>query len=307
MLKQMIKNSYWIRRLYFYLKWELPTKLFGDYFMIKRKFFKKFGFYPNLKNPQTMAEKIQWMKLYDRKDFNTFVADKLLVRDFYKEKFGEKYVVPLLCIYQSWRDISLESLPNEPFIIKANTGSGTWKIVRNKSEIDIRLLKRECRLWTSCNHYYTTQEWQYKNIKPCLIVEKLLVDKNGKIPRDYKLHYINGKLQFIYCVIDREDDAYRAIFSPQWELLPFQWVSVKNHKPLRLQCNEPKPINFDKMVEFGNEIAKEFKYYVRVDFYEIEGNLYFSEITMHHGSGMNRFYPPEAEKEYSEKICIPRT
>jgi hypothetical protein len=135
-------------------------------------------------------------------------------------------------------------------------------------------------------------------------VEKLLLDKDGKIPVDYKLHYINGELQFIYCVVDREGDAYRAMFSPEWELLPFQWVSESKHKPLRTNVNEPKPVNLDKMIEFGNEIAKNFKYYVRVDYYEVDGRLYFGEITMHHGSGMNKFYPPEAEKEYADKMRL---
>ena len=303
-LKSKLKDVYWIERLYFYLKFELPIKILGDEKILRKDFYNKMGFWPDIKNPKTMAEKIQWIKLYDRKSFNTLAADKLKVRDFYREKFGEDYIVPLICKFDSWRDISLEKLPNEPFIIKANTGTSTWQIVRNKKDLDIQKLKKNCRRWMNMNHYYVSQEWQYKNIKPCILVEKLLVDRYGKIPVDYKLHYINGELQFIYCVVDREGDAYRAMFSPTWELLPFQWVSVKNHSQIRTDIDEPKPINLEKMIEFGNEIAKNFKYYVRVDYYEIEGKLYFGEITMHHGSGMNKFYPPEAEMEYADKMII---
>ena len=124
------------------------------------------------------------------------------------------------------------------------------------------------------------------------------------MPVDYKLHYINGVLQFIYCVVDREGDAYRAMFTPEWELMPFQWVSVRNHKPLRLGINEPRPKNLDKMIEYGNIIAQKFKYYVRVDYYEVGGKMYFGEITMHHGSGHNLFFPAKVEKEYSDKLLI---
>ena len=302
-IKQLLKQSYSLRRLVFFLKNELPVILLGDEKIIKMKFKEKMGYIPDLRNPKSVNEKLQWLKLYDRKDFNTLAADKYKVREFYKENFGEEYVVPLLCKFDSWKDLTLDSLPDEPFIIKANTGTSTWRIVRDKKDVDIKQLKNQCRGWMHFNHYYASQEWQYKNIKPCLIVEKLLVDSEGKIPVDYKLHFFNGELQFIYCVADREGDAYRAMFSPKWELLPFQWVSTRNHQQIRTQIEEPKPINLEKMITFGSIIAKRFKY-VRVDYYEIEGKLFFSEITMHHGSGMNKFYPPEAEHEYAEKLSV---
>ena len=303
-LKKILKQFYPIERIVFFIKFELPLLIKGDEKIIVQKFEKQMGFKPDLIHPKTMAEKIQWLKLYDRQEFNTLAADKLRVREFYKENFGEEYVVPLIKVYDSWKDITLDNLPNEAFVIKANTGTSTWQIVRNKSEIDIDNLRHKCRKWMFFNHYYVSQEWQYKNIKPCIIVERLLTDKNGKIPVDYKFHYIDGKLQFIYCVVDREGDSYRAMFSPEWKLLPFQWVSISNHKPLRSNIEEPKPHNLDKMIEFGNIIAKKYKYYVRVDYYEVDNKMYFGEITMHHGSGLNRFYPPQAELPYSKLLKI---
>lgn len=278
--------------------------IWGDKKILVRNFETRMGFTPNLVSPKSLAEKIQWIKLYDRQPFNTLAADKLRVREYYKRNFGEEYIVPLLKVFNSWSEVTYESLPNEPFVIKANTGTSTWEIIRDKSNVDITELRHKCRKWMNFNHYYVSQEWQYKNIKPCIIVENLLVDKNGKIPVDYKLHYFNGELQFIYCVVDREGDSYRAMFSPDWKLLPFQWVSIRNHKPLRFDITEPRPYNLDKMIEFGNTIAKQFKYYVRVDYYEIEKKLYFGEITMHHGSGTNRFFPPEAEIPYSKLLKI---
>ena len=302
--RKFLKESYWFNRLYFFVKNEIPSRFLGDRIIIKIKFYNSMGFKPDLKNPKTMAEKMQWIKLYDRQPFNTLAADKYRVRDFYRQNFGEEYIVPLIKKLDSWKEVTKDNLPDEPFVIKANTGTSTWQIVRDKSQLDIDDLRKKCRLWMNCNHYYASQEWQYKNIKPCLIIEKLLTDKEGRIPVDYKLHYINGELQFIYCVIDREGDNYRAMFSPEWKLLPFQWVSVNNHSVIRTDLIEPRPKNLDKMIEYGNIIAKKFKYYVRVDYYECDGKMYFGEITMHHGSGMNKFFPAISEKEYADKLII---
>lgn len=304
-VNKILKRNYYVNWIYYFLRFKVIAMVFGDKKITEKKFYKNMGYKPNLKNPKTVNEKIQWIKLNDRKDFHTLVADKYRVREYYKEISGsEEHIVPLIKKYDSWKDIELENLPDEPFIIKANTGSGTWQIVRDKKNLDIKKLRNNCRLWMNLNHYYRSQEWQYKNIKPCIIVEKLLIDKNGKVPFDYKLHYINGELQFIYCVVDREGNSYRAMFSPEWKLLPFQWVSIKNHKPLRTNVNEPRPVSLDEMIKYGNIIAKQFKNYVRVDFYELDGKFYFGEVTLHHGSGYNKFYPPEAEKEYADKMVL---
>jgi hypothetical protein len=231
------------------------------------------------------------------------MADKYLVKKYISDRFGPSLIVPILKKYDSWKDITLESLPEAPFIIKANTGTGTWTIVRNKNDIDIKEIKKKCREWMTINCYYRRKEWQYKNINPCIIVEPLITDSKGNIPKDYKLHYFNGELQFIYCVIDREGDAYRALFSPAWELLPFQWVSVENHTPLKMDLKEPRPVNLKRMIEIGNELSKGYSY-IRIDFMECNGNLYFGEMTFYHGSGYNKFYPPDFEAEYSKKLSI---
>lgn len=298
-ISKYILNCYFLYRIAFTLKYEIPSILLGDRKMIERKFRKRMGYVPDLDHPYYIAEKLQWTKLYDRQDFNTLAADKYRVRDYYWELGGESHLVPLIKKLDSWKDVTIANLPNEPYVIKANTGSGTLEIVRDPSKVNIKTLRTKCRIWLSCNRYYATQEWQYKNIKPCLIIEKLMTDSHGNLPIDYKLHFFNGKLQFIYCVFDREGEGYRAMFSPQWEYLPFQWVSVRNHMPIKTTVSMHKPVNHDKMIEYGNAIAKNFKYYVRVDFYEVEGLLYFGEITMHHGSGMNSFYPAEYEN-----VCV---
>lgn len=303
-VRDYLLKHYLLYKISFLLKYEIPTRLLGDRRMIIRMFKRRMGYIPNLENPQTLAEKMQWIKINDRHDFNTLAADKYRIRDYYRKNFGENHLVPLLKKLDSWRDVTLENMPNEPYVIKANAGSGTWQIVRNPKAANIKELQTKCKIWMNCNYFYKSLEWQYKNIKPCIIIEKLLTDSNGRLPTDYKLHYFNGELQFVYCVIDREGEGYRALFTKEWEYLPFQWISVRKHMPIKQNVYEPKPQNLDKMIKYGNIISRNFKYYVRVDFYEVDGRLYFGEITLHHGSGMNNFYPAEYEEVYNKLLNI---
>lgn len=298
-----IKKSYPIRKFAFFLKYKLPVIILGDERIEIIHFKKILGYEPNLKKPFTLNEKMCWLKLHDHRKICTYVVDKYNVRKYFEEKFGSKYVVPLVNKLDSWKDVKKTMIPDYPVIIKCNNGSGTWQIIRDRDSVDYKELRQNCRKWMNFNHYYETQEWQYKNVKPCIIIEKLLLNNDGKLPEDIKLHYFNGKCELIYKVIDREGDNYRAFFTPEWELLPFQFTSKRKYKPINKEIKEPKPCLLDKMIEFGNEIAKHFNY-VRVDFYDMGETFYFSEITLYHGAGHNRFYPEEFEQKYADSLKI---
>lgn len=302
-IKQSIKKSIIVRRIYFEIFKKMPVLIWGEEKRIKQLCKKRCGYDPNLITPSRLNEKMNWIKLHDHRDFCTMVADKCRVREYLIDNFGEEFVVPIVQKFESWKDVTIETIPEYPCIIKCNSGSGTWKIIRNKNDIDIKKLRKECKLWMNTNYYYDCLEWQYKNIKPCLLIEKLLLDKNGCLPEDIKLHYFNGKLEFIYCVVDREGKNYRVFFSPEWEQLPFQYTGKKKYKDIHDRIEKEPPKNLDKMIAFGNEIAKNFEY-VRVDYYEIEDRMYFSEITLFHGGGFNNFYPEEYEKVYADKLQI---
>lgn len=298
-----IKKVYIVSFFNYIIRYVFPTMIFGQRKCVERDFKKRLGYWPNLDNPESLNEKMNWLKINDHRKMCSIVADKYRVREIYSKYFGEQYVVPLVAKLDSWKQVSLDMIPDYPVIIKSNNGSGTWKIIRKKNEVEINKLRYLCRSWMKINPYYLSHEWQYKNIKPCIMIEKLLLDQNGKIPADIKLHYFNGELQFIYKVIDREGDAYRAFFTPDWELLPFQYVSPGKHSDIRMDIKEKPPICLDKMIEFGNRIAKHFKY-VRVDYYDLGEKFYFSEITLYHGGGFNRFYPEKYEKFYSDKLNV---
>ena len=298
-----VTDSFYVKYAIYLLRHKIPSIIQGDEKIVRSRFKKNLGYEPNFDNPNTMPEKLNWLKLTDHRDFCTYVADKYQAKRYFADNFGAEYVVPLIRKFDSWKDITFDSLPDYPFIIKGNNGSGCWRIIKNKSEIDISELRNECRKWMYINRYYYSQEWQYKNVRPCIFIEKLLVDKEGRVPADLKFHYFNGELQFVYKVIDRQGANYRAFFSPEWTLLPFQWVAPNKYKVIDHPIEEQKPVHFEQMAEFGKRIAKNFNY-VRVDFFDMGERFYFSEITLYHGNGFNRFYPEQYEQEYADKLSV---
>ena len=201
-------------------------------------------------------------------------------------------------------DIKEENIPDCDCILKANHDSGHYQIIRDKKKVNYPVLRENCRYWLSMNYYKESKEWQYKNISPRrIIIEKLLVTKEGKIPNDYKLHYINGELQFVYVSYDREGKNDRCTYDENWNRLPFVWIPPKSYRENINTSDVPCPPTFEKMKEFGARVAKLFKY-VRVDFYDVDGKLYFGEITLHHGSGMDIFYPEKYDKIFGDKLRL---
>lgn len=303
-LKKLFKRIPYVKSLYskFVINLKSDRKFYED------RYKEVFGRELNLECPQRLTEKIQWLKLYDRRDFFSQCADKYAVRDYLKSKFGdecEQYLIPLLYQTEKWSDITLSIIPNEPCIVKANHDSGHFSIIRDKSKVDIVELRNNCKKWLQSDYYKLSREWQYKNIKPRrIIIEKLLQTKSGKIPNDYKLHYINGDLQFVYVSYDREGINDRCVYDRNWERCPFIWVPKETYRTTMNTAEVPKPSSFDKMIEFGDAIAKDFAY-VRVDFYDVDGQLYFGEITLHHGSGFDTFFPDSYDMYFGNKCDLP--
>ena len=296
-------------------KFTLLQKLYLHCAKIKQKFMSDRSFYEityksvfgkelNIKSPKRLNEKIQWLKLNDRKDFYTICADKYAVRTFLAEEFGEEYLIPLLFHTTNVDEININNLPNCKCIVKANHDSGHYQIIRDKHSVNYDELRMKCSSWLAQNYYDVSREWQYKNIKPRrILVEELLETSSGKLPNDYKLHYINGELQFVYVSFDREGVNDRCTYDRDWNRLPFVWVPKDSYRSDMNKANVPKPKSFDKMVEFADKIASRFKY-VRVDFYDVDGKLYFGEITLHHGSGFDLFFPDDYDFIYGEKLNL---
>ena len=302
------KNKFkkrWVYILYvaaYKVKMFLKFGLRSNRKILSKRYQYVFGRKIDLKNPHTLNEKIQWLKLYDHKDLYTVCADKYAVRKYLSDMFGEEYLIPLLLHTSNPNEINLNNITTFPCIIKANHTSGDYVILRKPQNVNWKELQFMCRFWLSKNYYLESQEWQYKNIKRQIVVEKLLQTKEGKIPNDYKLHYINGTLMFVYVSIDREGVNKRNIYDAEWKPLPFSWVSRETTENVKGKdiC---QPSTFEKMKEIGGVIAKNFKY-VRVDFYDVDGHLYFGEITLHHGSGFDIFSPDEYDFIYGDLLKL---
>lgn len=288
--------SFYVAKMYymlelFYLRIQSPNK------RISFKYKGIFGRFPNLDNPQTLNEKIQWLKLNDHKDFYTTCADKFEVRNWLKSIVDDKYLIPLIFHTSDYKDINPQNIKKYPCIVKANHSSKDFEILRNPESVDWNQLRRKCRWWMQRDYYMESLEWQYKNIKRQIVVEELLQTKEGKIPNDYKLHYFNGELKFVYVSVDREGENCRNIYDANWNPLYFDWSGTnKNAKSRRGgEINSPK--SFDDMKKFGEIISANFPY-VRIDYYDVNGKLYFGEITLHHGGGFDVFVPEEYDLKY---------
>lgn len=269
----------------------------------KRAFYENHGYIPDLKHPQSLNEKITWLKLYDRSRLHTQCADKLLVRDYVRKLCGEKILIPLLFSTKICAEIAEERLPDYPVIIKSNHNSGGTIIVRDKTKLDFDQIRTIANSWLKQNFYYRSREWQYKNIKPQILVEKLLFDHGQSIPDDYKFHCFHGKVEFVQVDTDRCSSHKRDFFSTSWIKLPFSWYP-KEKVLLSSEKNIKKPANFDEMIKIAENLSNPF-IYARIDLYNIAGQIFFGEITLHPGSGNEIFSPSVWDKKMGSLLNLP--
>lgn len=264
---------------------------------LKQRFYRKLGYKLNLKNPTTFNEKIQWLKINDRSNLHTICADKYAVRNHVINKIGEKYLVPLILHTKDVSHLIKDNIPDFPVIIKTNHDSSGGEFIWDKENVDWTQTQQIFKKRLKINYDYGKGEWQYKNIQPCIIIEKLLVDKNKKIPIDYKMHCFNGQLAFIQVDMDRSTNHKRVLYSKNWELLDCQWAYEKGYEI-------PKPKVFNEMVKISEKFAEDF-IYVRVDLYVIDSKIYFGELTFHSDSGNGKFKPEKWDKTIGKWLKLP--
>lgn len=281
----------------FYIVYEFLIKLIPDKIFIKWYFKRYMGYSFDIDKPQTLNEKITWLKLNDRSDLHTLVADKYTVRSYIAKKIGDKHLIPLLYHTKNAADLKPENLPNNNFIIKNNHDSGGYVIVKDKSLINWPNVQKSFKRSLKENFYYSTREWQYKNIEPRVVVEELLTTEDDEIPNDYKCHCFNGKLVFVHVDIDRFGDRRRNLYDTNWDLIPCVWQYENG-------TVEKKPELFDEMKKLAETLAKDF-IYARIDFYLVKGQIYFGEISFHHHSGTQKFKSKECDLKFGQLLKLP--
>lgn len=274
-----------------------------------KRFEKLTGYKPNLKSPKTLNEKIAWLKINYIENFFYTCCDKYLIHEYLKDKLGKDLAPKLLFVTQNPKELTFENIKQFPCIIKVSNGSGSNLIVESQDQYTEKYLQDFfCRQVDVSNlHAVISLEHQYEIGKPYIVVEELLKDVNGKIPNDYKFLYINGQLEFIYCSVDRQGANVRQIYDPSWNRLHFAWVANADDKLFSKydgSSSIAKPTHFDDMLKLSALLAKDFPL-VRIDFYDTAEGVYIGEITLHHGSGHDRFYPAQFDEKFGSKLVLP--
>lgn len=252
----------------------------------------------DLKNPQTFNEKLQWLKLYDRKEEYIKMVDKLAVKDYIANLIGDEYIIPTLGIYDSFDEIDFSKLPNQ-FVIKCTHDSGGLVICKDKKSFDKDLARKKINRSLKTNYYYSGREWPYKNIKPKIIIEQYMKDNTYNDLIDYKFMCFNGVPKYIFVYSNRFSDTgvEAAFFDTSWKELNF----TRGFEKTKIKIKKPE--NFDKMLKFSRKIASSIPF-VRVDWYEVNGKLYFGEITFFPSSGFGKFNPEEWDLKLGKMINL---
>ena len=276
-------NLYW--RLRHRLEFLKPKNLRSDRSVIIRQYEKRLGVKPDLEHPETYTEKIQWLKLHYRPEILTTLADKCLAREYIKERVGEEYLVPLVFCTDNVYDIRPEKLPDYPVIIKTNHDSGGGIFVFDKNRVSYKDIRKKLVDRLRKNYYYPKREWQYKNIKPKIIIEKLLMDENGNIPFDYKFFCFNGKVEFLQIDIGRFSE-HKRFYVDANEWLNINYLFKDNLASYNSELIE-KPKNFKEMIFIAEKLSKGFPH-MRVDLYNNSNKIYIGEMTFCDGAGYSQ-------------------
>lgn len=275
--------------------------LFPDALFLKLKFYLMMGKNLNLKNPKTFSEKLQWLKLYNRKPIHTTMVDKIAAKEYVEKVIGKEHIIPTIATYNSVEEIDWEALPNQ-FVIKCTHDSGGIVVCKDKSKLDIEKARKTLRDGLKRNYYHTYREWPYRNVPRRLICEEYMVDESGYELKDYKWFCFDGEPKAMFIATDRSnknEEVKFDFFDTDFIHLPF-----KNGHPL---ATKPiaKPAGFEKMKEIAAILSKG-EPHVRVDLYDVNGKIYFGELTFFHFSGLMPFEPEEWDYEFGRWIKLPQ-
>lgn len=272
--------------------------ILSDSLFLQLKFYLRVGYWPNISNPRSFNEKLQWLKLHDMHPEYTDLVDKASVKDIVASRIGEEYVIPTIAIFNSVEDINWNNLPNQ-FVLKATGDSGGVVICKDKKTLDIQDAINTLKELGQRDYCKYTKEYPYANVSHRYIAENYMEDESGYELKDYKIFCFNGMPRFIQLDFDRQTNHRRNIYDINWNLLDVQIKYPKGHDRVF-----PKPINLEKMLQIASELSKDIPH-VRVDLYNVNGKIYFGELTFFHGTGMEIFTPQEWDFEFGKYLVLP--
>ena len=273
----------------------------SDRRLLEMKYRASMGGELDLDTPSTFNEKLQWLKLYDRKPEYTVMVDKYRVRDYIADTIGSEYLIPLVGVWDSADEIDFDALPNQ-FAMKCNHNSGLGMcICKDKSKLDVVQVKKELRKGLQEDYYLTGREWPYKDVPRKIIAEQFMKSDAGGLT-DYKLHCFNGEPKLILVCKDRftETGLTEDFFSENWEHL-----DIRRPKHPNASQPIPQPEELPQMLELARKLSKDIPF-LRVDFYIIEHKIYFSELTFFPASGFEKFVPEKWDETLGSWLTLPK-
>lgn len=253
----------------------------------------------NLNNPQTYNEKLNWLKLNDYHTEYTAMVDKVSAKDYVRRLIGNDHIIPTLGVWEHFDDIDFDHLPGQ-FVLKTTHDSGGVVIVRDKKNFDRETAKRKLEKSLKHDYYIGTREYPYRDVKHRIIAEKYMVDESGTELKDYKFFCFNGKCKMLFIATDRPYDTRFDFFDTDFRHLPFRQGHPNADKVIK------KPEKFEEMINIAEKLAAGLPH-LRVDLYNINGNIYFGELTFFHFSGIVPFEPEEWDYKIGSWLRLPST
>lgn len=269
----------------------IPDKLY-----LKILYRLELGLKLNLKNPKGYNEKLQWIKLFDRKEEYKTYVDKYEVRKYVESKIGKKYLIPLIGKYNSVEEIDWDELPNK-FVLKCTHGSGSNIICFDKHNLNLQISKKLLNKWMKKNWYYFGREWPYKNLRPRIICEQFM-GRDNSVPEDYKIMCFDGEPKLIQVHRGRYGEYTQDFYDLNWNRMPFNNVGYQNSK-----IEYDKPEKLDEMIEIAKKLSEGLRE-IRIDLYCVDNEIYFGEMTFFDASGLALFEPYEYEEIIGSWIKI---
>lgn len=274
-------------------------RLLPDALFLRVQFYRTMGKILSLKNPKTFNEKLQWLKLYDRRsEYNTLV-DKYKVRDHVAGLIGKEYLIPLLGVWDYPKEIDFEELPDQ-FVLKCTHNSGIGLCVcKDKSKLDIQAVRKELERGLKQDYYWLGREWPYKDVPRKIIAEKYMIDESGVELKDYKINCFSGKPVFIQVMSGRNKEMYYLDhYDPNWQPMDIRRKDKENNpQPVS------KPKHLQEMLEIAEILSKNLPF-ARIDLYLAEDKVYFGEITLYPRSGFIPFEDPRTDLELGKLIHL---
>lgn len=273
----------------------LPDRLY-----LQLKFFSRFKRFVNFRNPRTFNEKLQWLKLNYRVPSDEALVDKFSVKEWVAERIGSEYVIPTLAVHDSLEEIKLEDLPNE-FVLKCTHDSGGVMLVRDKSRVDARAISEKLGRSMRRNYFYSGREPQYLNLQPRVIAEPFLEDTRHGQLIDYKFFCFDGEVKAMFVASDRSSGHVK------FDYFDAEYNSLDLRQPYPNSTVPPeKPAKFEEMLAISRKLSDGHPH-VRVDLYEVNGRVYFGEMTFFHFSGLQPFIPSYWDKKFGDWLNLPST